>query len=99
MLHEFEAFLFVKPEVTTQTLSQGGSAARLFSSPESVASPEEINNGLHSHPSARIQKHFRQYRKVLHGPLIIEKIGLSAIREKCPHFDAWLCRLEGLTGK
>ncbi|MFQ3632293.1 DUF4276 family protein [Roseiflexus sp.] len=99
MLHEFEAFLFVQPEVMTQTLDQRGSLGPLFSNPSSVASPEEINDGPHTHPAARIQRRFRQYRKALHGPLIIEKIGLSAIREKCPHFDAWLRRLEGLAGE
>lgn len=102
MLHEFEAFLFVQPEVMTQTLEtfdRRGSLGPLFSNPRSVASPEEINDGLHTHPAARIQGHFRQYRKALHGPLIIEKIGLSTIREKCPHFDAWLRRLEGLAGE
>ncbi len=94
ILHEFEAFLFVQPELITRTFAQRGAAARMFGNWQSFASPEEINDGQHSHPAARIQRHFPQYRKPLHGPLIVEKIGLTAIREKCPHFDAWMRRLE-----
>jgi hypothetical protein len=30
------------------------------------------------------------------GPDIAEFTGLVVIRSKCPHFDAWLCRLEAL---
>lgn len=36
------------------------------------------------------------YQKPFHGPLIAMDIGLEPMRERCPHFDAWLKRLEGL---
>lgn len=96
IIHEFEAFLFAQPRVIMQTFAQRGSVERVFGDLSSFASPEEINDGQHSHPAARIQRHFRQYRKPIHGPIIVEKIGLPAIRATCPHFDAWMRRLERL---
>ena len=33
------------------------------------------------------------------GPIIAGQIGLGVIRAKCPHFNAWLGRLEGLSGE
>jgi hypothetical protein len=34
--------------------------------------------------------------KVSVGPLVAEKIGLAALREKCRHFSDWLTKLERL---
>ncbi|WP_258001117.1 DUF4276 family protein [Janthinobacterium sp. ROICE36] len=36
------------------------------------------------------------YQKTFHGPLIACDIGLHAMRQDCPHFDAWLKKIEGL---
>jgi len=36
------------------------------------------------------------YQKTFHGPLIACNIGLQAMRQECPHFDAWLQRVEAL---
>ncbi|MDW8075947.1 MAG: DUF4276 family protein, partial [Bacteroidota bacterium] len=59
-------------------------------------SPEEINDGLQTHPAARISKALPGYRKTLHGAIIVERIGLVQIRSRCPHFDSWLEYLESL---
>lgn len=96
MLHEFEAFLFVQPEFVKQMFTKRDAVGRMFGDWELFASPEDINDGQHSHPAARIRRHFPQYRKPLHGPRIVEQIGLDAIRVRCPHFDAWTRRLERL---
>lgn len=37
---------------------------------------------------------YPSYRKALHGPQIALRIGLAAIRARCPRFAAWLARLE-----
>ncbi|HHB90288.1 MAG TPA: DUF4276 family protein [Anaerolineae bacterium] len=42
--------------------------------------------------SAKVRMH--PSRKTLHGPMIIKRIGLASIRERCPHFDAWVTMLE-----
>jgi hypothetical protein len=37
---------------------------------------------------------FAAYQKTLHGPLAVSAIGIHGIRATCPHFAAWLQRLE-----
>ena len=49
-----------------------------------------------THPAARILQYLPGYRKALHGPLIASRIGLAALRQRCPHFAAWIDRLERL---
>lgn len=93
-LHEFEALLFVQPEKITETLGQKFNP-RQFGNLQ-YNSPEEINEGPETHPSARIRKSLIGYRKPLHRPLIIERIGLHAIRSRCPHFNEWLKKLENM---
>ena len=62
------------------------------------ASPELINEGDHTAPSKRIIAVIPEYKKekATAGPLVAQKIGLTRLRERCPHFDAWLTRLEKL---
>jgi hypothetical protein len=40
--------------------------------------------------------HVEDYDEDLHGPLITYAIGLPRLRERCPHFNGWLTRLEQL---
>ena len=58
--------------------------------------PEDINDDPHSAPSKRILTVWPDYQKTFHGPLIACDIGLDVIRAACPHFSAWLRRLEAL---
>jgi len=93
MLHEFEAMLFADPTVLPGVLN----TSQTLSMPRRFTSPEEINEGQQTHPSARIRQQFGDdYRKALHGPLAIARIGLARIRARCPHLDAWIKALEGL---
>lgn len=96
MLHEFEALLFVQPDTILDVLTLPSSPNPWANEIAGYNSPEEINEGVQTHPSARIQRHVHGYRKPLHGPLIVERIGLHSIRSRCPHFDAWLKTLEDL---
>lgn len=61
----------------------------------SFPSPEYINDGPHTHPSARLE-HLPGYRKPLHGAVISQRIGLDRIRHECQHFSQWLDRIENL---
>jgi hypothetical protein len=67
---------------------------------EGHATPELIDDGQHSAPSKRIIAEFPDYEdaKPAIGPQVAELIGLEVIRGKCPHFAAWLSRLEQLGG-
>ena len=60
-------------------------------------SPEHINDGVHTHPSARLTVLRPRYRKLLHGPAAAALIGLDRIRAECLHFAAWLKRIELLS--
>ncbi len=59
-----------------------------------VGTPEEIDDRPEYAPSKRIVNLFPGYRKPLHGPLTAGRIGLDRIRDECPHFAAWVARLE-----
>ncbi|KQU73663.1 MULTISPECIES: DUF4276 family protein [unclassified Rhizobacter] len=92
-LHEYEAWLFSDsvtiPGVLTEPHKQGA-----FAAIADAMAPEDINEGPATAPSKRLQAMFPLYRKGLHGPLAAERIGIPAMRAKCPHFDGWLLQLE-----
>jgi len=100
-LHEYEAYLFSDP-------TQFGffydhhekQIAALKAIADGHASPELIDDGQHSAPSKRIIAELPDYEdaKSAVGPQVAEYIGLDTIRGKCPHFAAWLPRLEKLGG-
>lgn len=63
----------------------------------SAASPEHINDGRDTHPSARLRALLHgRYDKVLHGRAVSALIGVERIRAECRHFSDWLQRLESL---
>ncbi|MBI5121697.1 MAG: DUF4276 family protein [Rhodospirillales bacterium] len=94
-LHEFEALMFCDPEAIASATPGIDNMAGLREIAESVETPEDINDSPETAPSKRLEK-FLRYKKALHGPLIAQKIGLPIIRAKCPHFNEWLTKLEGL---
>lgn len=96
MLHEFEAMLFTEPRVIGSVLLDDTAGAVLETIAARRTSPEEINDGNETHPSRQITNYLPGYQKPLHGPQIAARIGIDAIRGKCPHFSQWLARLEAL---
>ncbi len=92
-LHEFEALLFAGVEEFASVFPRIKIPNDLR---DSSRSPEEINDGSTTHPAARILSHYPTYQKPFHGPLILGRIGLPAIRARCRHFDSWVSRLEAL---
>ncbi len=101
-LHEYEALLFSdigkldwefledKDQPQIEALKQVA---------EEFETPEDIDQGEHTAPSKRIIAHLPRYRKLKTtvGPRIAEKIGLSVLREKCPHFNAWITQIEAFS--
>lgn len=96
--HEFEALLFsnvtsfasVQPE-WQQFIGE------LQEARDNAETPEHINEGPTTHPSARLEVlRDPRYKKPLHGSRIAASIGLARIRQECGHFNAWLARLETL---
>jgi hypothetical protein len=98
-LHEFETVLFADPGAFAIAFENcDEQILRLKSIADEFPSIEHINDGRTTAPSKRIIGIIPEYdgRKASAGPDIAEFIGLPAIRQKCPHFDAWLSRLETL---
>ncbi len=95
MLHEFEALLFADPSVLGDIFMVRAVESQLGSL-SGFSNPEEINDGPETHPSARLRRALPAYRKPLHGPLAVGRIGLPKLRATCPHLNEWLIKMESL---
>ncbi len=96
-LHEYEAILFSDPSGFRFVYDdREAQITDLQTIADGYASPELIDDGPQTAPSKRIIDKFPDYAKPTVGPEVAEWIGLDTIRSKCPHFHAWLSRLETL---
>lgn len=103
-LHEYEAYLFSDPNKFADIYSNSKNnkkIAALKTIVDEKSTPELINDGQHTAPSKRIIEQFPDYEraKSVIGPQIAKSIGLNVIRSKCPHFAAWLSKLEQYSTK
>jgi uncharacterized protein DUF4276 len=96
MVHEYEALLFVQPDKFGEWTDDDEVVAKLHNAARPHNTPEDINDSPHTAPSKRILAAMPGYQKTFHGPLIACDIGLDAMRAACPHFHAWLQKLEAL---
>ncbi|WP_179401104.1 DUF4276 family protein [Burkholderia guangdongensis] len=95
--HEFESLLFSDTTMLCQIEPEWAvHAPELAEVRAGVADPEWINDSPHTAPSKRLAILTPRYRKVRHGPLAAEKIGLDTIRAQCPHFSQWFDRIAAL---
>ena len=94
--HEFEALLFSDIGSFSKTNPEWRPFSEVLRSARAGATtPEHINDGPNTHPSARLLT-LPGYKKVTHGILVAKRIGLHKIRSECQHFDLWLSRIEKL---
>ena len=94
--YEFEALLFSDTSHFAREQPEWEQRAdELAAARRGAASPEHINDGPDTHPSARLER-LAGYQKVRHGTAVAKRIGLERIREECCHFAGWLARLESL---
>ena len=99
-LHEFEALILSDPiKLEERFPNYQSEVQKLVSLCQSFESPELINDGEQTAPSKRIIQAIPSYEgaKVSVAPLMAQKIGLENIRQKCPHFNQWIERLENLS--
>jgi hypothetical protein len=96
MVHEYEALLFAQPELFSQWSDDATLVTTLQRAVAGAGAPEDINDSPQTAPSKRILAAMPGYQKTFHGPLIACDIGLDAIRQACPHFNAWLLAVEAL---
>jgi hypothetical protein len=93
-MHEFEALLF--SETSILAASNLKVSKQLENILQSFSSPEEINDNYDTCPSRRIKQHIESYVKTVDGIIAANKIGLLTMRQKCPHFNEWITKLENL---
>lgn len=94
VLHEFEALLFSSTAELPRALYGSHKQPEFAAIRASVATPEEINERPEYAPSKRIAAMFPAYKKTLHGPITMARIGLEQTRKECPHFNEWMNKLE-----
>lgn len=101
-MHELEALLFTSPEIMAQVFQSNILKDNFETIVRQCGSCEEINDNPTTAPSKRIISVFPRYKKGssvnAHAPLIIKKIGVDSIREKCQHFNSWVETLIALGG-
>ncbi len=97
-LHEFEALLLVEPDRLLTMYPEHQAAVKRLKGNIQGLNPEEINESPQTAPSKRIIQFLPEYegQKAQVGPMVAEDIGLHLLRERCPHFDAWITKLENL---
>ena len=97
-LTEFEALLLSNPDALSLFYPDKLIEIERLKSEIRAKSPEEINETPQGAPSKRIIKYIPEYekQKTSAGVATAEFIGLSFLREKCPHFNEWITKMENL---
>ena len=93
--YELEGLFFSNTQLLAQSAPGWDSAAEALGRVRrSFSTPEHINDGYDTKPSARLSNLLKpSYRKTTHAPLIGQKLGLSVILKECKHFANWVERL------
>ena len=95
-MYEFEALLFSNPQVLSQ--QAGIQESRIQSVLDECGEPEAINSRPEHAPSKRLGQLANRYKKTITGITAANAMGIDVMREKCPHFNDWVSRLEALAG-
>lgn len=93
-LHEFEALLFAQPEAFGRLSKVTPDAVAALTAMATASGPEDINDGRETAPSKRIERLIPEYKKIADGIQIAQHVSLAVMRERCPHFHAWVSWLE-----
>ena len=97
-LHEFEALILADPEqLNCEYMEHTEQIQRLVDMVASEGGNPELIDKTKA-PSKRIIDEIPEYEgsKTTAGPIVVGKIGIPRLREKCAHFAEWLLRLEKL---
>ena len=97
-LHEYEALLFSDLSAFSYADVSPRAIAGWQTELAQFAGPEDVNNSPATAPSKRLIARWPAYAKAKphYGVLLASKIGLPAIRARCPRFNDWVTRLESL---
>jgi hypothetical protein len=99
-LFEFEALVFALPRAVAEHFGLPRLEHVLQGIVDDATSPELIDGGENTHPKRRLVELIdfpdAAYEAKSDGPMIVQQIGIPAIRAACRHFDAWVGQLESL---
>ncbi len=100
--HELEALLFSDVSELVSIEPKWNSALSSLQAVLSRFSPEEINDGVDTKPSARLERllsnpSYKKKGNLRHASIAAEKIGLAKIEAACPHFANWLTKLRSIS--
>ena len=98
VMHEFEGLLFSDCAAFSRGIVRPDLEVKFRAIRDAFATPEEINDSPGTAPSKRVKDLVPGYEKPLLGVLAVLEIGLSRIRDECPHFSGWLKQLESRAG-
>jgi len=92
-LHEFETFVFTSPEEFDKVFPGCKISSKIEDIKRVFRTPEDIDEGVTTHPFARIKDIIPSYQKQLHGSLITKRTGIAKIIRECPHFAEWMDKI------
>lgn len=95
--HEMEALLFANMDALESVFYRyKAGIQQLRTDVAGFATAEDINDGVETHPSARLAAAIPGYEalKKSNAYHVIAEAGLDAVRKQCPRFDAWLKQWE-----
>ena len=92
--HEFEAFLFIEPELTAKAALKRQHAASIQQHRNQFKGVEEINLGKSTAPSKRLIATIGEYNKPRIGATVTQTLGVARLMQECPKFTQWLSWME-----
>lgn len=96
IVHEFEGVLFSDCGAFARAIGREDLSSLFQAIRDGFPTPEDINDSPITCPSSRVRGLVAEYEKPLFGTLAVLEIGISKIRQECPHLNSWLETLEGI---
>ncbi|MDR2855563.1 MAG: DUF4276 family protein [Methanomicrobiales archaeon] len=91
-MHEIEALYFSDPASIANIMNIN--EKRIESILEDCDGPEAINDSPKTSPSKRLEELSPTFKKISTGIAIAEAVGIKRMREQCPLFNEWICKIE-----
>ena len=88
--HEFEAFMFIEPELTAKSALQRSKAVAIEKHRNNFNCVEDINLDPKLAPSKRLESEIGKYNKPRLGAAITNELGIERLIKECPKFSLWV---------
>lgn len=88
--HEFEAFMFIEPELTAKSALQRSKTGAIENHRKAFNGVEDINLDPKRAPSKRLEGEIGKYNKPRLGAAITNELGIERLIKECPKFSLWV---------